>query len=1024
MTRCARCQRRLPPSGDCPIHGRPTGVVSEAATAPDVAAPPGWQIERQLATGGTAHVFVVRHVTGAPAILKWGRWRERDIYLRFELEAKLLAAVGPAWTAALIDCGVSDGWPYILMELLAGETLAAWMARSGERGGLGEILALLDQVAAGLGAIHAAGIVHRDLKPENVVIGPRGVRLIDFGLARQPEVGGLTQIGAVVGTVHYLAPEQVRGEAVDHRADLYSFGVVGFEMLCGRPPFVGERRAIEYQHTLCRPPAVRESRSVPEELDALIAACLAKQPEARPQTAADVRAWLARSAGGASTARGVSPGALGVRGRIALLWTSGADPVAVVRAVGDVSGLVVRQRGDSVLAAFTGLDHDAPLPAALAAAQALALGGARGRSVIHLGAGLLRRSVQGKIAVYGDDVEHVERWLPPPPYGGLASGILLTAAAAELAPDAVPSPDVPGFFRPGRRDRTGKDDARAPTPLRGRSELIDSLVAVATQAVVDGRPVHVAIAGDTGAGKTRVLDAICDRLRAAGHEVIALRGRRRFPGEPHGELLGGGEIAAAAARGAVIAIDDASWLAPAALRALDRTLAGGATRLAVITASAAPVGDRDAPHRVDVALRPLAAEDAELLVRELLRPARLVPAVLVERLVIRAGGNPGLLVALAGEITRRGAIRRQVGSDEWYVAADELDTLLAAPSPAWFAVRTLEDLPGELQAVVRTCAALGPRFSADEIAQVHGGDLAAGLAWLVRDCVLERSETGGGDPDGFAGGAGGRAPRGIERSEAGAGDPDGGWYAFCDPAIQDAIVDLLDDREPVHGRAFQYWAGRPGVTAIERLTRLAFHGAGAHEPITAATCWIALARAAHGRGELDDAERLLDRAIGSLTDAAPRLRAATLLERARLRYARGRFAATRDDARSARRAAEQIGHAEVHAAAHAAVHAEVHAEVQIDALAIEALAATAAGDPAAASAAITAAVALDADDVDVAVRARILAAIGLDRVRAGQPDAAAPALQLAAALAEVLGDPVTAAAVAQVLRQPRRRADR
>jgi len=605
----------------------------------------------------------------------------------------------------------------------------------------------------------------------------------------------------------------------------------------------------------------------------------------------------------------------------------------------------------------------------------------------------------------------------------------------------------------------------------GRSDLIDSLVAVATQAVVDGRPVHVAITGDTGAGKTRVLDAICDRLRAAGHEVIALRGRRRFPGEPPGDPLGealdaselagasdptassasrvaasdptgaaaprlaaadptggsaprpagravrvptprlaaldGGELAGAlrrvAARGAVIAIDDAGWLAPVALRALDSALGsplGGATRLAVIAASPAPVGDRDARHRVDVALPPLAAEDAELLVRELLRPAQLIPAVLVERLVIRAGGNPGLLVALAGEITRRGAIRRQVGSDEWYVAADELDTLLAAPSPAWFAVRALEDLPGELQAVVRTCAVLGPRFSADEIAQVHGGDVAAGLAWLVRDRVLEQGETRG------------RAPGGIEH-----GEPGGGWYAFCDPAIQDAIVDhLLDDREPVHGRAFHYWAERPGVAAIERLTRLAFHGAGAHEPVTAATCWIALARAAQGRGELDDAEQLLDRALRCLTGAAPRLRAATLLERARLRYARGRFAAARDDARSARRTAEQPGRAEVHAG--------VHAEVQIDALAIEALAVTAAGDPAAASAAITAAVALDADDVDVAVRARILGAIGLDRVRAGQPDAAAPALQLAAALAEVLGDPLTSTAVAQVLRPPRRRPDR
>jgi hypothetical protein len=499
----------------------------------------------------------------------------------------------------------------------------------------------------------------------------------------------------------------------------------------------------------------------------------------------------------------------------------------VVRAVSDVSGLVVRQRGDGVLAVFTGLDHDTPLPAALAAAQALVA--ERARSVIHLGTGLLRRSAQGKVAAYGDDVERVERWLPAPPFAPLASGILLTAAAAELTPDAVPSPDVPGFFRPGRRDRTDKDDARPPLPLRGRGELIDSLVAIATRAIVDGRPVHIAITGDTGAGKTRVLDAICDRLRAAGCELVALRARRRFPGEPPDDPLAG-ELPAA------IAIDDADWLSAGALGALDQVIARGAVRLALITASAAPIGEPGASHRIDAVLPALGFEDADVLIRELLRPARLIPAVLVERLAIRAGGNPGLLVALAGEIARRGAIRRQPGSDEWYVAADELDTLLAAPSPAWFAVRALEDLPGELQALVRTCAGLGPRFSADELAAVHGGgDVAAGLAWLVRSGMLDE----------IAGG-----------------------YAFHAAAIQDAIVDhMLDDGDPVHGRAFRYWVERPAVDAVERLTRLAFHGARAHEPITAATCWIALSRAAHGRGELDAADDLIDRALGCLTGA-------------------------------------------------------------------------------------------------------------------------------------------------------------
>ncbi|HEY0986842.1 MAG TPA: serine/threonine-protein kinase, partial [Kofleriaceae bacterium] len=272
MTRCPRCQRRLPPSGDCPTHGRSTGFIAEAAEpVPHVAPPRGWRIERHLATGGTAHVFVVVHDDGTQAILKWGRWRERDIYVRFEAEAKVLRTVGAAWTPALYDHGVVDDWPYIIMEFLAGETLAAWMSRSGDRGGLGEILGLLDQMAAGLGAIHGAGVIHRDFKPENVVIGPRGVRLIDFGLAKEPTGPGFTQVGAVVGTVHYLAPEQASVSAkVDHRADIYSFGVVAFEMLCGGPPFIGERRSIEYQHSVCRPPSVREWRAVPDELEQLV----------------------------------------------------------------------------------------------------------------------------------------------------------------------------------------------------------------------------------------------------------------------------------------------------------------------------------------------------------------------------------------------------------------------------------------------------------------------------------------------------------------------------------------------------------------------------------------------------------------------------------------------------------------------------------------------------------------------------------------------------------------------------------
>src|SRR5204862_225718 len=179
------------------------------------------------------------------------------------------------------------------------------------------------------------------------------------------------------------------------------------------------------------------------------------------------------------------------------------------------------------------------------------------------------------------------------------------------------------------------------------------------------------------------------------------------------ETLGGGDLVAAiarsSARGAVIAIDDASWIAPATLRALERALAPDVVALAVITTSAAAIGDREAGHRIDVVLPTLMYEDAEVLLRELLRPARLIPGVLVERHL-------------------------------------------------------------------------------------------------------------------------------------------------------------------VHHRAFRYWLDRPEVDAIARLARVAYHGAGAQEPITAAVCWIGLARAARDRGDGDAAEQVLDRALGCLT-GAPRLRA-------------------------------------------------------------------------------------------------------------------------------------------------------
>jgi tRNA A-37 threonylcarbamoyl transferase component Bud32 len=837
VTRCLRCQRRLAPTGQCAVHGRPTSLVEVAddTPPPPVKTPAGWTLGHCLATGGTAIVYEVAQGS-ATAVMKRSRWRGRDITARFELEAEALQAIGAPTTPAYIAHGIEDGFPYLIMEHVAGETLATWMARSGDRGGLGEILAILTRLAKSLAKVHEAGIVHRDLKPENILIGGQGVRLLDFGLAKPLRSStGLTQIGSVVGTVHYLAPEQLRaGSIVDHRADIYAFGVVAFEMLTGRPLFVGDRRAIEYHHQLCRPPPVSETRDVPAALDEVILQCLAKQAEARPQTAHELRQAL-NSLPLQGTIRGIGstqtpePKQLGKKDRVALAWIEGADPLVVARGVGEVQGIVVRSRGDGILCAFSSLHHDAPHEAALRAVRPLVRD--RCRAVIHVSDALVRRAAQGRATVYGADIEQLQRWIPAIPYGGL----VVTSAAAALT-RTRPAPEVPGFARLLDRDQTDATDARIVPTMVGRDNLVRNLLAAAASPAM-----LIGICGGEGAGKSRVLDALTEQLRALGRNVIAIRGQRRLLGErPDDDQLvaalgGKGELGAALQQARardprlVIVVDDVHCLSAAARRTLvaDRSCVR-------IVASPAPIFEVIDGHadRISIELPPLSYLDADKLLREMLRPAQLLPDILVERLAIRGTGNPGLLVALGRDIKRRGAVRRHAGGDDWYVAADELDTLLAPPSPSWFASRALEEVPLEHATVFRMSSALGVRFHVDEVAVVaEVSDAQARLSFLVMANHL------------------------VERD---------GLYEFVDPSLQEALyLFSLDERSLVHQRALRFWLAQPPTDLIGWLAHVAHHAAGAGEVANAAAAWSALA----ARGG-DQADELRARVVDILMRAA------------------------------------------------------------------------------------------------------------------------------------------------------------
>jgi eukaryotic-like serine/threonine-protein kinase len=205
---------------------------------------------------------------------------------RFFREARMAAALSHPNLVAVYDVGEEAGLPYIVMEYVDGETLSELTARSGPMQP-DEAVELLLQVCAGLEHAHATGLVHRDIKPQNLLVRRDGVvKIADFGIARTLQATQLTQVGTVLGTAAYLAPEQAAGERVTAAADIYSLGAVAYELLTGRTPYAVESLADLAQKHRQAPPPMRD---VPPELERAVLRALAFKPSKRPSAAAFAR---------------------------------------------------------------------------------------------------------------------------------------------------------------------------------------------------------------------------------------------------------------------------------------------------------------------------------------------------------------------------------------------------------------------------------------------------------------------------------------------------------------------------------------------------------------------------------------------------------------------------------------------------------------------------------------------------------------------------------------------------------------
>ncbi len=308
---CGKCTTPLKPPEDIEVTETieaPQKELTRGTTFAD-----RYEIIEELGKGGMGRVYRVEDTKLkqeiALKLIKPEIASDKKTIERFRNELRTARNIRHNHVCGMFDLGETEGTHFITMEYIRGEDLKSFIHRSGQLA-VGTAVRIAQQICEGLSEAHKLGVVHRDLKSNNIMIDKEGnVRIMDFGIARSLEGKGITGAGMMIGTPEYMSPEQVEGKEVDQRSDIYSLGIILYEMVTGRVPFEGDTPfTIGMKHKGERPKNPKElNTQIPDDLNRIILRCLEKDKEKRYQSAGEVRLELSKIAEGIPTTERIVP---------------------------------------------------------------------------------------------------------------------------------------------------------------------------------------------------------------------------------------------------------------------------------------------------------------------------------------------------------------------------------------------------------------------------------------------------------------------------------------------------------------------------------------------------------------------------------------------------------------------------------------------------------------------------------------------------------------------------------------------